>query len=123
MSKKGFMRLKSYRRSHRALKIKTDRMRYKIGQKKIDSSRNVLWIGEQVNLITRKKTEKTEQKKAESIERKQKKKQESGRKPTWAKSEKRELTRKREGKSKLMRQERTERIQCIKNHENIRTWP
>ena len=34
MSKKGFMQFKSNRRSHRAFKIKTDRMRHKDGQKK-----------------------------------------------------------------------------------------
>ena len=93
-------------------KIKTDRMGYEEGEKEIDSSRNIKWVGEQIVLKIRTKTQNKEQK-VESREGKQKIR-------VWKKayrSEKRKSNWRE--KEKFMRK-KTERIHCNKNHKNIK---
>ena len=86
MSKESFKQVKSNRRSQGAIKIKTDRMRYKKGQKERSIAAKIYNESKRIDLKYE-NIEKTEQNKVESREWKQKK--ESGRNPMGAKSEKR----------------------------------
>ena len=78
------MRVKSNRRSHRALKIKTDKMRYKEGEKEISISAEIYneW---RANRIKSTKKPKRQNKRRLKAVKELRKKQESGRKQTGAK--------------------------------------